>query len=225
MFNTHRANSFFVNDVLMRSDDLSDGVGPMLWWLVLGLTLTWVACFLCVMRGAESAGKAVWITMPLPYLMLLVLLFKGMSLAGSGTGVQFYLGQLDLHALGKGEAWIDAIAQIFFGLSICCGAMPVSVLHSRTVSRPYPIISSPPKYQCPITNQSTTARVSVQAYSSNCDRTERCGRNAWIVAASNSGTSLFAGFVVFTFLGYLAHAEGVGVGDVAEVSLSYGQLQ
>jgi SNF family Na+-dependent transporter len=134
VFNTHRANSFFVNDVLMRSDDLSDGVGPMLWWLVLGLTLTWVACFLCVMRGAESAGKAVWITMPLPYLMLFVLLFKGMSLAGSGTGVQFYLGQLDLHALGKGEAWIDAIAQIFFGLSICCGAMPVSVLHSRAVS-------------------------------------------------------------------------------------------
>jgi SNF family Na+-dependent transporter len=41
---------------------------------------------------------------------------------------------LDLHALGKGEAWIDAIAQIFFGLSICCGAMPVSVLHSRAVS-------------------------------------------------------------------------------------------
>jgi SNF family Na+-dependent transporter len=140
VFYTHRANSFFVNDVLMRSDDLSDGVGPMLWWLVLGLTLTWVACFLCVMRGAESAGKAVWITMPLPYLMLFVLLFKGMSLAGSGTGVKFYLGQLDLHALGKGEAWIDAIAQIFFGLSICCGAMPVSVLHSRTVSLPYPII-------------------------------------------------------------------------------------
>ena len=137
----------------MRSDDLSDGVGPMLWWLVLGLTLTWVACFLCVMRGAESAGKAVWITMPLPYLMLFVLLFKGMSLAGSGTGVKFYLGQLDLHALGKGEAWIDAIAQIFFGLSICCGAMPVSVLHSRTVSRPYPIISSSStKHQRPITN-------------------------------------------------------------------------
>ena len=63
--------------------------------------------------------------------------------------------------------------------------------------------------------------MSVQAYASNCDRTERCSRNAWIVAASNSGTSLFAGFVVFTFLGYLAHAEGVGVGDVAEVSLTF----
>lgn len=62
-----------------------------------------------------------------------VLLFKGMSLAGSGTGVKFYLGQLDLHALGKGEAWIDAIAQIFFGLSICCGAMPVSVQQSNSL--------------------------------------------------------------------------------------------
>lgn len=101
------------------------GLGPMNWWLVLGLTLTWAMCFLCVKRGAESAGKAVWITVPLPYAALLVLFVKGVfHTEGAGVGVRAYLGTIDANTLGKGEAWIDAIGQIFFGLSVCCGAMP-----------------------------------------------------------------------------------------------------
>ena len=139
-----RAAAFFVDDVLARWDgdgtsgrpddrDGTDGavaaferrgLGPMNWWLVLGLTLTWAMCFLCVKRGAESAGKAVWITVPLPYLALFVLFFKGVFAPGAGAGITAYLGTIELATLGRGEAWIDAVAQIFFGLSVCCGAMP-----------------------------------------------------------------------------------------------------
>ena len=150
-----RAAAFFIDDVLARWDDDgtgasssrgaigangsdgSDGpdgavaafarlgLGPMNWWLVLGLTLTWAMCFLCVKRGAESAGKAVWITVPLPYLALFVLFVKGVfDCPGAGAGVRAYLGTIDVDTLGEGEAWIDAVAQIFFGLSVCCGAMP-----------------------------------------------------------------------------------------------------
>jgi hypothetical protein len=47
---------------------------------------SWTLCYLCIMRGAESAGKAIWITMPLPYLLLLILLIKGATLpAGAYT--------------------------------------------------------------------------------------------------------------------------------------------
>ena len=34
--------------------------------------------------GAKSAGKAIWITMPLPYVLLFVLLVKGCTLSGAG---------------------------------------------------------------------------------------------------------------------------------------------
>jgi SNF family Na+-dependent transporter len=173
-----RAQHFFYDEVLARDESVDDGLGPARWWLVIGLTMNWLVCYACVFAGAESAGKAIWITLPLPYVLLFVLLVKGASLPGAGEGLRFYLGSWDWSKLGDGEAWVDGVAQIFFGLSIACGSMP--------------------------------------AYASNCARSENVGRNTWTVGVANSATSVFAGFVVFCFLGHLAHREGVTVPEVAE---------
>ena len=177
-WNDGRAKHFFYDEVLARDESIDDGIGPARWWLVIGLTLNWLLCYACVFAGAESAGKAIWITLPLPYVLLFVLLVKGASLPGAGEGLRFYLGSWDWSKLGDGEAWVDGVAQIFFGLSIACGSMP--------------------------------------AYASNCSRSENVGRNTWTVGVANSATSVFAGFVVFCFLGHLAHVQGVTVPEVAE---------
>ena len=43
-----------------------------------------------------------------------------------------------------------------------------------------------------------------------------CHRDALIVSFLNCGTSVFAGFVVFSFLGFMAHLQGKGVDEIVE---------
>ena len=124
-----RAESFFYADVLGRGgtsaapvDPLVGGLGPCKWWLVFGLIANWLVCYACVFNGAASLGKAVWVTMPLPYLLLFVLLVKGATLKGAGKGLSFYLGRWDWEAFADGETWVDAVAQIFFGKARAFGS-------------------------------------------------------------------------------------------------------
>ena len=41
-------------------------------------------------------------------------------------------------------------------------------------------------------------------------------RDTYIVAIGNCSTSIFAGFVIYSYIGNLAHELGVGVGDVSQ---------
>lgn len=43
-----------------------------------------------------------------------------------------------------------------------------------------------------------------------------CKRDSFIVVAINISTSIFAGFAVFSVLGFMAHQQGVNVADVVE---------
>lgn len=104
-------------------EPLSNGLGNIHWPVVLALFIQWTTVFLCCFKGVKGVGKVVMVTMPLPGIMLLVLVIYGSTLEGAIDGVKAYIGSVDTSKLAEPGVWVDALSQIFFGLSMCSGGM------------------------------------------------------------------------------------------------------
>jgi solute carrier family 6 serotonin transporter-like protein 4 len=59
--------------------------------------------------------QAVWITAIAPYVVLIILLCRGVTLPGAADGIRYYLTP-EWHKLNNSKVWIDAASQIFFSL-------------------------------------------------------------------------------------------------------------
>ncbi|XP_061213175.1 sodium- and chloride-dependent taurine transporter isoform X4 [Neopsephotus bourkii] len=118
---TSPVTEFWERNVLSLSSGIED-IGIIKWDLALCLLLVWVICFFCIWKGVKSTGKVVYITATFPFIMLLVLLIRGVTLPGAAEGIKFYLYP-DISRLADPQVWIDAGTQIFFSYAICLGAM------------------------------------------------------------------------------------------------------
>ena len=127
------ARDFFYKEYLGQAPDQGLALGSFRWNIVLTLILAWVAMYLCIFRGVNVVGKIVWLTVPLPWLMLLVLTVNGLMLPGSIDGLTYYLNP-DWSQLAKPTTWQYAFGQAFFSLSLAFGVMLTyaSFLHRRS---------------------------------------------------------------------------------------------
>ena len=172
---TGHAKEFFFGHVLDVSGSIAN-TGGIVWPVFAGLLLTWVLIYFIIFKGLGVIGKVVSWTVPLPFILLFVLLIRGITLKGAVTGLNFYLDP-DFSVLLNPRVWLAAYGQIFFSLSLGFGVMI--------------------------------------AYASYMARHSDISGNAFVTALTNSGISFFAGFVVFSTLGYLAQALGQPVSEVA----------
>jgi NSS family neurotransmitter:Na+ symporter len=97
-------------------------IGAIRWPVLIGLLATWISIYLCIHKGVKSVGKVVLITVPLPWLCLLVLVLRGVTLPGAAEGLRFFLTP-DFSALSKASVWLAAYGQVFFSYSIGFGVM------------------------------------------------------------------------------------------------------
>jgi SNF family Na+-dependent transporter len=91
-------------------------------FLVLCLFLSYVCVYFSAWKGVKSTGKMVWVTCTAPYVILTVLLIKGLTLEGSGKGLE-KLFVPDWKSLGNGGIWRDAAVQILFSSGVSFGPL------------------------------------------------------------------------------------------------------
>ncbi|ELU04952.1 hypothetical protein CAPTEDRAFT_166299 [Capitella teleta] len=105
--------------------DISEGiedVGGIRWQIALCLLLAWTVACICMIKGIKSSGKVVYFTAIFPYIVLTILLIRGVTLPGSVNGIMYYITpQWD--KLLTAKVWGDAAIQIFYSLSAAWGGL------------------------------------------------------------------------------------------------------
>ncbi|XP_060578343.1 sodium- and chloride-dependent glycine transporter 2-like [Ruditapes philippinarum] len=89
---------------------------------VMCLFLAWIIIFFCLMKGIKSSGKVVYFTATFPYVLLTVLLVRGLTLDGHKEGIHFYIIP-EWEKLRDPKVWSDAATQIFYSLGPAFGSL------------------------------------------------------------------------------------------------------
>uniref|UniRef100_A0A671TJ65 Transporter n=1 Tax=Sparus aurata TaxID=8175 RepID=A0A671TJ65_SPAAU len=114
-------SEFWERGVLSMSRGIEE-VGSVQWELLLCLLASWVICYFCIWKGVRSTGKVVYFTAVFPYVMLAVLLVRGLTLPGALQGVKYYLYP-DPSRLADLQVWLEACTQVLFSYGVASGAM------------------------------------------------------------------------------------------------------
>ena len=77
----------------------TQGPGDWDWGLLASVRAQSVACLgaawalvaVCLIRGVKTSGKVSYFTSLFPYMVLIILAIRGLTLPGAGQGVQYYL--------------------------------------------------------------------------------------------------------------------------------------
>ncbi|CAH1777720.1 unnamed protein product [Owenia fusiformis] len=158
--------------------DITDGIediGYVQWKLLLCLAAVWLIVFLCVIKGIKTSGKVVYFTATFPYLILTILLIRGVTLPGAADGLRYYLIP-KWEKLGSFKVWGEAAQQIFFSSGVSCGALVTMASYNK--------------------------------FNNNIQR------DAIFIPIMNAFTSLYAGFVIFSIVGFMAHQTGESIDNV-----------
>jgi NSS family neurotransmitter:Na+ symporter len=103
------------------------------WIVLLCNVVSWVLIYLCLFRGVQWVSKVVLFTVPLPWLMLVILTIRGVTLEGAVSGLEFYL-EPRWDKLADPTTWRFAFGQVFFSMSLGFAVMLsyASFLHRRS---------------------------------------------------------------------------------------------
>ncbi|KAJ0001077.1 hypothetical protein NQD34_006097 [Periophthalmus magnuspinnatus] len=132
---TSSVSEFWERGVLSLSQGIQEP-GQVQWQVLLSLFVCWVVCYFCVWKGVRSTGKVVYVTAVFPYVMLAVLLVRGLTLPGAWDGVVFYLYP-EPSRLADLEVWLEACSQVMFSYGVASGTLITLSSYNKTKNNCY----------------------------------------------------------------------------------------
>ena len=106
--------------------------------ILISLIIGWILIVGAVWKGVKTVSKVVYVTVFLPWLLLVVFVVRGITLPGSMEGIKYYLFP-HFEQLLNPSVWISAYGQIFYSLSIGFGIM---IAYSSFLKKDAEIINS-----------------------------------------------------------------------------------
>ncbi|XP_022916738.2 sodium-dependent nutrient amino acid transporter 1-like [Onthophagus taurus] len=115
---------YFRMEVLKEKDDISDGLGTPDWRLTICLFVSWIITFMVSCKGVSSSGKAAYFLALFPYVIMLALLIRAVTLPGAGEGILFFI-RPQWDKLLDASVWYAAVSQCFFSLGVGFGTIVI----------------------------------------------------------------------------------------------------
>ncbi|XP_042907989.1 sodium- and chloride-dependent GABA transporter 2 [Parasteatoda tepidariorum] len=112
---------FWERYVLGITDGIHD-MGSLRWELALYLFAAWVFTYFIIWKGLHQSGKIIYVTALFPYVILTILLIRGVTLEGATNGI-LYLVTPNWDKLTETKVWISAGTQVFFTFGIGFGSV------------------------------------------------------------------------------------------------------
>ncbi|XP_037712748.1 sodium-dependent nutrient amino acid transporter 1 [Drosophila subpulchrella] len=116
------AQLYFEREILHEVPNIDNGLGLPIWQLVACLAVAWLIIGGVLIRGIKSSGKAAYFLGVFPYVVLLILLLRAVTLPGALDGI-IYFFKPQWRELLNPLVWYAAVTQVFFSLAICFGTL------------------------------------------------------------------------------------------------------
>ncbi|KAF2902507.1 hypothetical protein ILUMI_03679 [Ignelater luminosus] len=113
---------WFTREVLKEKQQIDDGIGLPEWRLTLCLLVSWIVTFIVSVRGVKSSGKASYFLALFPYVIMLALLIRAVTLEGAGKGILYFI-EPKWDKLLTADVWYAAVTQCFFSLNVGFGSI------------------------------------------------------------------------------------------------------
>jgi len=124
------AEQYFRAGVLKEKTDISLGLGLPDPTLAGCLAVCWLLLYMTLRKGVSSSGKVAYFTAIFPYLVMLTLLIRGLTLPGASQGLLFFFTP-QWEKLGSLKVWYAAVTQSFFSLSVGFGTLTTYASYNK----------------------------------------------------------------------------------------------